>query len=76
MPRSVIVSEVGHTAIMDLVNMTKKMTTQYEGREVTYVMSYEDELSRHLLLEPLPSKHAAGVKHNIFQLINLKCIFL
>lgn len=31
-----------------------------------YVMSYLDEFSRFILLEPLPSKHAIGVMKNIF----------
>jgi hypothetical protein len=48
---------------ISIVCMLLKLT--FEGEEVRYVFSYEDEFSRYLLLEPLPNKKAVNVAHNI-----------
>ena len=59
--------EVNHTSIIDLVDMGEDNMAEWEGQKVRYILSYEDEFSRFLQLEVIPTKTAANVARSIKQ---------
>jgi hypothetical protein len=51
----ILIEEVGHSHIIDLVDM-KKYSTMYQGQVVSFIWSCLDEKSRKLWLEPIAGK--------------------
>ena len=70
-PQSRLIMEVNHTSIIDLVDMGEDNMAEWEGQKVRYILSYEDEFSRFLQLEVIPTKTAANVARSIKQ--NMNC---